>query len=428
MNFELLHPADQIVMTMNRIYAGGMTTTSGGNLSVRDRDGNIWITPASIDKGSLTRADIMQVKPDGSVTGPHRPSVELPVHRNIYQLRPDINAIVHAHPASMVAFSLVRRSPNMLLLPGVHHICGEIGMVGYNFPGSPGLQRDLAAAYAAGCSTALMDNHGVICGANDLQKAYMMFETISDFGRIEINARRLGPLRSLSAEEIALDAVDHLPALGHLAPEAPSNEECAARRDMAAFIRRACRQKLFTSAFGTFSLRLSDGSLLITPHGKDRLFIEAEDLVRVKDGCCEPGKLPSRSALLHERIYAKNPGLNAVIIAQPVNTMAFAVTGAEFNTYFVPETYVSLRNVERLPYAACNRDIEGTASAISTRTPVLIVDNQCAIVAGTDMLSAFDHLEVLEFTADAVIASKDLGDIVLITKDEMQELIDAFGL
>ena len=127
MNFELLHPADQIVMTMNRIYANALTTTSGGNVSMRDRDGNIWITPASIDKGSLTRADIMQVKPDGSVIGPHRPSVELPVHRNIYQLRPDINAIVHAHPAAMVAFSLVRRAPDMHLLPGVCHICGEIG-------------------------------------------------------------------------------------------------------------------------------------------------------------------------------------------------------------------------------------------------------------------------------------------------------------
>ncbi|MBQ8506701.1 MAG: class II aldolase/adducin family protein [Clostridia bacterium] len=427
MNFELLHPADQIVMTMNRIYAGGMTTTSGGNLSVRDQEGNIWITPASIDKGSLTRADIMQVKPDGTVIGPHRPSVELPVHRNIYQLRPDINAIVHAHPASMVAFSLVRHTPDMQLLPSVYHICGEIGMVGYNFPGSPGLQRDLAAAYAAGCSTALMDNHGVICGAADLQRAYMMFETVTNFGRTEILARKLGEPRSLSLEEIALDS-ETMPELGVLDPEAPSNEECAARRDMAAFIRRACDQKLFTAAFGTFSMRLPDNSLLITPHGMDRRYLEAEDLVRVKDGKCEAGKLPSRSVLLHEKIYAKNPELNCVIIAQPVNTMAFAVTGAEFNTYFVPETYVSLRNVARLPYAACNRDIEATAAAISAKTPVLIVDNQCAIVAGTNLLSAFDHLEVLEFTADAVISAKDLGEIVLITKDEMQELVDAFGL
>ena len=62
MKFELLHPADQLVMILTRIYEYGMTTTSGGNLSSRDENGDIWITPSGIDKGNLTRADIMQVK------------------------------------------------------------------------------------------------------------------------------------------------------------------------------------------------------------------------------------------------------------------------------------------------------------------------------------------------------------------------------
>ena len=85
MRFELLHPADQLVMIMNRIYYYGMTTTSGGNLSIRDDNGDIWITPSGIDKGNLTRADMCQVKPDGTVIGPHKPSVELPFHSEIPQ-------------------------------------------------------------------------------------------------------------------------------------------------------------------------------------------------------------------------------------------------------------------------------------------------------------------------------------------------------
>ena len=56
MNFELLHPADQLVLMMNRIYKGGMTTTSGGNLSILDENGDIWITPSGIDKGTSTLA------------------------------------------------------------------------------------------------------------------------------------------------------------------------------------------------------------------------------------------------------------------------------------------------------------------------------------------------------------------------------------
>lgn len=98
MNFQMLHPADQLVMLMDRIYHHGMTTTSGGNLSVMDENGDIWITPSGIDKGTLTRADIICVHPDGSMDGIHTPSVELPFHQNIYRLRADIKGIVHAHP------------------------------------------------------------------------------------------------------------------------------------------------------------------------------------------------------------------------------------------------------------------------------------------------------------------------------------------
>ncbi|MBR6921150.1 MAG: class II aldolase/adducin family protein, partial [Clostridia bacterium] len=106
MNIEYMHPADQLVMFMQRIYDKGLTTTSGGNLSIMDRDGNIWITPASVDKGTLTRNDIVCVKPDGEITGNHKPSSELPFHQSVYKMRPDIRAVLHAHPPALVAFSI----------------------------------------------------------------------------------------------------------------------------------------------------------------------------------------------------------------------------------------------------------------------------------------------------------------------------------
>ena len=55
MNLDYLHPSDQIVMMMERIYQYGMTTTSGGNISMVDENGDIWITPAGVDKGDLSR-------------------------------------------------------------------------------------------------------------------------------------------------------------------------------------------------------------------------------------------------------------------------------------------------------------------------------------------------------------------------------------
>jgi len=69
---------------MERIYSYRMTTTSGGNLSILDDEGSIWITPARIDKGGLRREDIMEIRSDGEIVGPHKPSSEFPFHRMIY--------------------------------------------------------------------------------------------------------------------------------------------------------------------------------------------------------------------------------------------------------------------------------------------------------------------------------------------------------
>ena len=99
-------PADQLVMMMNRIYYRGMTTTSGGNLSIRDENGDIWITPGGIDKGMLRRDDIMQIKPDGTIVGRHKPSSEYPFHLSVYRCPSNLNAVLHVHSPALVAFTL----------------------------------------------------------------------------------------------------------------------------------------------------------------------------------------------------------------------------------------------------------------------------------------------------------------------------------
>ena len=97
---------------MERIYGHDMTTTSGGNISVRDENGDVWITPARVDKGSLRRQDIVRIRPDGSTDGIHPPSSESPFHLGIYAARPEINAVIHAHPGALVSFSICGQSPN----------------------------------------------------------------------------------------------------------------------------------------------------------------------------------------------------------------------------------------------------------------------------------------------------------------------------
>ena len=115
MSRQVTHPRDEIIGTTERIYRYRMTTTSGGNLSIREPDGSIWITPARMDKGSLTRDDIACVGPDGVVEGRHQPSSEFPFHKAVYEVRPDIRAVVHAHPVALVAFSICRQTPDTRL-------------------------------------------------------------------------------------------------------------------------------------------------------------------------------------------------------------------------------------------------------------------------------------------------------------------------
>ena len=127
MRFHLYHPRDQLVAIMNRIYHTGMTTLSGGNLSIREDNGDIWITPAGVDKGKLTPGDIMCVRAGGAVEGPHRPSSEYPFHRAIYALRPDLRAIVHAHSPALVTFSIARQVPQTNIIPQAQRVCGPVG-------------------------------------------------------------------------------------------------------------------------------------------------------------------------------------------------------------------------------------------------------------------------------------------------------------
>ncbi len=428
MRFDLLHPADQIVMIMQRIYAYGMTTTSGGNLSIRDESGDVWITPAGVDKGSLARRDIVRVAPDGTATGPHRPSSELPFHLSIYARRPDLRAILHAHPPALVAFSIVRKVPQTNLIPNVHEICGPVAYAKYALPGSDALGEAIASVFAEGVDTVLLENHGIVLGAADLFRAFMAFETLDFCARLEIGARRMGTPRPLGPEKLALTAPRRQQAVPTFVPGETSSLERAARREMCELVHRAYDQQLVTSTQGTFSQRLEGTSFVITPFGLDRKYLEPADLVRVENGRAEAGKTPSRSVNLHRRIYELQPAVGAVIIAHPPSAMVFAVTETAFDSRTIPESYILLRDVPRLPFGANLMDADRAAATLSIRNPVVVLENDSLMFAGTTLLNAFDRLEVAEYSARAIIAARELGDIVAIGAPQVEELVAAFNL
>jgi L-fuculose-phosphate aldolase len=419
-----LHPADEVTLTMERIYRHRMTTTSGGNVSLREPDGSIWVTPSAVDKGDLRRDDIVCVHPDGRVEGAHKPSSELPFHQMIYRARPDIGGIVHAHAGALVAFSVTHRVPDTRLFHQSRTVVGEVGFVPYALPGSARLGQAIADAFAQGLNAVLLENHGAVVGGETLQQAFQRFETLEFAAKTAVRASMLGEIRYLSEPEVQLPA--DFTAMPSFERGPASSLERDLRRQICQVTQRGYRQRLFISTEGAVSARLDDRSFVITPYRKDRDGLTIDDLVLVQEGRAEAGKHPSRASRNHQAIYRRYPQVNAIVNATPVNATAFSVTGAKFDSRTMPESYLILRDVPRLPYGMQFRDPEALAQRVSPEQPVLLLENDGALVVGSTVIEAFDRLEVLESTAETLIDGRALGHVRQLPREVIDELSQAF--
>ncbi|MFN2284147.1 MAG: class II aldolase/adducin family protein [Anaerolineae bacterium] len=425
MKFSLLHPREQLITIMERIYDFEMTTTSGGNLSILDENGDIWITPAGIDKGGLTPQDIICVKPDGTIIGPHKPSSEYPFHRAIYAKRPDLRGIVHAHPPALVSFSIARKIPNTHIIPQAHAVCGEVGYAPYRLPGSMELGTVIADTFAQGFDVVLLENHGVVTGAESLLTAFQRFETLDFCARTLIHAQKLGKVRSLTEEEIEMSR-KRGKRLSTFKPVYHTSVERELRRKIVNVVHRAYDHHLMTSTGGTVSARVDENSFLITPTGVDRLYLDIDDVVLVRDGQRERRKKPSRATRLHQTIYETHPAIGAVITAQSPGATAYSITGQSFDTRTIPESYIVLRDIPFVPYGEQLGSGKKIAKRLSAEVPVLLLQNDAILTTGATLTQAFDRLEVADFSARAVIDTLAIGKLVPIGEDEVKELVAKF--
>lgn len=428
LDVHLMHPVEQINIIIGRIYRSGMTTTSGGNVSIRDDNGDIWITPSGVDKGNLTTKDIMCVKNDGTITGPHKPSSEYPFHKAIYETRPEIKAVIHAHPPALVAFSIAGAVPDTKIIPQAYNVCGDIGFAPYGTPGSEDLGQKIAAQFKDKRYRAvIMENHGVVLGGTDMMDAYQRFETLEFCCRTIINAKKLGKVNYLSDEQV-MSYVNHIPAnISHFMDVAYPSEERALRTEMVNIIRRACDQGLMISTYGTVSVRWRNDDFLITPRNVARWDITPSDIVQIKNGMAEAGKTPSRSVALHQRIYQLNPHINSIICTQPINLMAHAVSGSKFDVRTIPESWIFLQDVPSIPFGLLYNQVDKVAKMFN-KNRVVLVENDSVFVTGDKLLNTFDYLEVAEFSANSLVMASSIGPLKPIGEKEIEELRIAFNV
>ena len=164
----------------------------------------------------------------------------------------------------------------------------------------------------------------------------------------------------------------------------------------------------------------------MTPYQEDRGTLDADDLVLVREGECEAGTAPSRAARVHQAIYKKHPEIGSIINAYPVNATAFGVTGAVLDSRTIPESYIVIRQVARVPFGLQFEDVEATAGEVSLKRPAALLENDGVLVTGADILQAFDRLEVLESTAEAIINTCPIGKLEPMPGEVTRELDRVF--
>lgn len=403
--------AELLVLFMKRIYDKGLTTMSGGNLSVMDADGCIWITPSGIDKGNLTVEDIVCVTPDGVCHGKHKPSCELPFHSGVYRLRPDVRAVLHAHPPIPVSFSIVRRLPMQDLVSSTAQ-GGGLAMAEYDVPGSLALGEKVCRVFAKGRNIAMLENHGLCVVASDLFEAYRRFTLLNYSAALELSAHRLAVPLHVPAARLLREPVSDLSLTDH---------EAAYR--VLEITRRCERTGLFTAAQGSCSVRV-DGGFLLTPSNRDLALLEEDDLRSLSLN----GDHQGTTAQLHAAIYRAHPDIHAVMTAQPPHLTAFAVTKTPLDVRTIPESYIQLRDVLHETYGNYYDTADAVARRFSPSRPAMLVEHEGAVTVGASLLQAFDRMEVMEATARSIIDTAPLGKIVRITDLQTQELIEAFDL
>ncbi len=192
----------ELVDVCHRIYDRGFVTATDGNISARLPGGNILATPTSLNKGMVRADDFVEVDPEGSlVSGLNRPSSELLMHLYIYRQRPDVQAIVHAHPPYATGFATARIPLNECLFPEVIVGLGAIPLAPYGTPSTSEVVESIEP-FVPNADAILLANHGVVTYGRDLLNAYFKMEKVEHAAHITFVARLLGGEKPLSEADI----------------------------------------------------------------------------------------------------------------------------------------------------------------------------------------------------------------------------------
>ena len=191
----------EVARFMRRLYRHGLTTTSGGNISLRISDNLIAITPSATDKGSMKWEEVGLLTMEGeNLTPDLKPSIESEMHLSIYRKK-GVKAIVHAHPTFATAFTAMKNRINIKLTAEACAILEEPFFVPYALMGTKKL-AELVANHIDKSDILLLENHGILTIGANLLLAFDKIEVLENAARMTLIVDFAGKKKSLSKEKI----------------------------------------------------------------------------------------------------------------------------------------------------------------------------------------------------------------------------------
>jgi L-fuculose-phosphate aldolase len=219
-----------------RLYARAYVASNDGNISARLDESRLLTTPKSVSKGFMTPDMMVTVDYDGKkLSGDRDPSSELPMHLEIYRNRPDVNAVVHAHPPIATGFAVAGIPLTRAVLAEVVTTLGSIPIAEYGTPSTAELP-EAVRKYIKAHDGLLLANHGAVTCCRTVMTAYYKMETIEHFAKISLVARLLGREHLFSRDEV--ERLQGLRGMYGIAAPAPL---CADPADMGAADQVLCQ-------------------------------------------------------------------------------------------------------------------------------------------------------------------------------------------
>jgi L-fuculose-phosphate aldolase len=196
--FKYKKQRKEVARFMRRLYRQGLTTTSGGNISLKVSEDTILITPSATDKGRMNwkEVGIMSILGE-NLTSDLKPSIESGLHLSIYRKNSEVLAIVHAHPVFASSFTAMKWTINTGLTAEARAICGEPAFVPYALMGSSEL-AEVTAENAAEADVLLLENHGILTTGKTLLSAFDKIEVLENAAKMTLIADITGRKKGLN--------------------------------------------------------------------------------------------------------------------------------------------------------------------------------------------------------------------------------------